>query len=497
MGEVHLAVLEAVGGVRKLLAIKLSLLDEPELQTGLLREARLGALVVHPHVVQTLDAGIEGTRAWFAMEYVAGVSLAKLFALPEESRVPNWTWARILADACSALHAVHEARDEEGRPLNIIHRDITPQNLLLGWNGVLKLVDLGIARSALQQRTTSAGILKGKLGYMSPEQASGGQVDRRSDIFSLGVLLWEALAGRKLFAGSNDAETLASIIRCEVPSLADVDPKLPPALQPIVARALSPSPSSRYGSALEMQRALESALCENRIIIGAHEVAQLLQTLDLGDDAIARTALPSLPSTLRMDPQAHSVKPATPRTRKLAALLIGIAAVVGALFVSTRLVNLGGSSVLRPQTPLPPRSVEARTAELVTPIPVAGPVVTIATAAMPLETTPKSDASPAKPLGGRSRRREGADHKMASSPAEEPRSAPSLNISSRPVWASIRIDKKPRGSTPLVINDLGPGPHDVEAFPQGKSPSRQKTVVLKAGVVERLDFQFALDAESQ
>jgi len=492
MGEVHVALLETVGGVRKLVAIKLALRDEPELHAGLLTEARLGALVVHPNVAQILDAGVEDSRPWFAMEYVAGVSLAKLFAIDGECRVPPWTWARILADACGAVHAVHEARDENGKPLNIVHRDITPQNLLLGWNGVLKLVDLGIARSALHQRTTSAGILKGKLGYMSPEQGSGERVDRRSDIFSLGVLLWEALAGKKLFARANEAETLASIIRCDVPPLVGVAPDLPPALMPIVARSLSREPSSRYGSALEMQQALEFALCENRIVIGSHEVAQVLTTLGLKADAPERIAgNPSLASTRHMASGSSSGRLATQRARRRAILGAGAAMTTGALVASVALSGTGSASRAPDppqQSPIAGRAKNPDTAPSIEASLIAPALATTAAVSLP-GATPKLDTSGTRPSRAPSRKPQSAEPSKAVGHDLDPSSPPTLNISSRPIWASIHVDGKLRGTTPLVVNDLAPGAHVVEGFPLGKPPSQRKTVVLRAGVVERLDFQ--------
>jgi serine/threonine-protein kinase len=279
MGEVHLGVLEAPGGVRRLAAVKVVLESKQrELRTALFAEARLAALIAHPNVVQLLDAGLDGDRPWFAMEYVPGLSIAEIVESAGDN-VPAWIWARIVADACGAVHAVHEARDERGRPLEVVHRDVTPHNLLVNWDGFVKLVDFGIARSSLQSTVTTTGVVRGKLGYMSPEQATGARVDRRTDVFALGVLLWEALAGKRLFKRATESETIAAIVRGDVPALAKLVPSLPGSVVAAVERALCTEPSGRFATALEMQRALEQAFAESSVVVGANEVAHVLSTL--------------------------------------------------------------------------------------------------------------------------------------------------------------------------------------------------------------------------
>jgi eukaryotic-like serine/threonine-protein kinase len=275
MGEVHLARFEGVGKVRRLVAIKF-LIDVPDQDPAkLLLEARLTALVTHPNIVQILDAGVDHGRAWFAMEFVPGLSLSEMLKLAS-GPLPPWVGARIVSDLALAVHALHEAKDERGRRLDIIHRDVTPHNALVSWDGVVKLLDLGIARSRLRSTTTTTGVVRGKLGYMSPEQAGGEAIDRRSDIFGLGVLLWEALAGRRLFEGNTDNELLARVIRGDVPALIAVAAHVPPSLAELTHRALARDPAARFATALEMHRALEVALRASGIIVGHHEVAHAL-----------------------------------------------------------------------------------------------------------------------------------------------------------------------------------------------------------------------------
>src|SRR5260370_34380399 len=259
MGEVQLASFEGVGKVRRLVAIKF-LINVPDQDPAkLLAEARLTALVSHPNIVQILDAGVDHGRAWFAMEFVPGLSLAEVFKLAS-GPLPPWVGARIVSDLALAVHALHEAKDERGRRLDIIHRDLTPHNALVSWDGVVKLLDLGIARSRLRGATTTTGVVRGRLGYMSPEQAGGEAIDRRSDIFGLGALLWEALAGRRLFEGNTDNELLARVIRGEAPPLMAVAAHVPPFLAELTHRTLARDRAARFATALAMHPALALAL---------------------------------------------------------------------------------------------------------------------------------------------------------------------------------------------------------------------------------------------
>ncbi|MFZ5896053.1 MAG: protein kinase domain-containing protein [Myxococcota bacterium] len=512
MGEVHLAMLEAPGGVRRLVAVKTSLEASSEFQTALFAEARLAALLTHPNVAQLIDAGLDGERAWFAMEYVDGLSLLELMEGPE--RLPAWTWARLFADACAALHAVHEARDEQGARLNVVHRDITPQNLLVGWNGVLKLVDFGIARSALQNRMTTTGVVRGKLGYMSPEQASSGSVDRRSDVFALGVLLWEALANRRLFQGKTESETLARVIRAEVPALASVAPSVPAALIPIVERALQVTPAARFASALEMQRALEMAMCDNGIVIGANEVAHVLAQVAPQGASHPAWPTPTEAETNRVAaPNGSTSRRSGVSARWLAAgalvALVPIAVLArssaqnraeskpAASAPPKALVNdqkpVGAATPILQQAPPPAASIERNpapafesqaralaTSTLQRPLVSSAPPRSTSTStasALPARATASSDPSSSPPRPSES-----------SETSDSTSTAASVNISSRPVWATIHIDGQARGSTPLAVRNLKPGSHTIEAYPLGNGPARSKVVSLSAGEVARVEF---------
>ncbi len=283
MGEVYLAQFEALPGVRKLAAVKVlpEVGSDPTHHRALLREAQLAALLSHPNVVQMLDAGLEDGTPWLAMEFVGGVSLQELLAACDDrgERLPPWVVARIGADAALGLHAVHEAKDEVGKPLNVVHRDVSPHNVLVTWDGIVKIADFGIARSTLHHTMTVSDAVKGKLAFMAPEQATGGTVERRADVFALGVVLWEALAGRRLFKGASEAETFAAVMRCEVPPLASVVPGVDVGLATAVERALGQEPSARHTTALDFARALEAAMRAASVEVGPNEVAAVMAQL--------------------------------------------------------------------------------------------------------------------------------------------------------------------------------------------------------------------------
>ena len=281
MGDVWLARYEALPGVPRLAAIKVL---RPELvNTGspakMFEEARVNAYVSHANVVGLLEAGVDDGVAWLALEYVPGPTLRQIYDACQDRPLSPWLFAAIASRACAGLAAVHDAKSETGQPLSIVHRDVSPQNLLVSWDGVVKLLDFGIARSAIAAARTATGTIKGKLAYMAPEQVRGQPVDKRADIFALGVVLWEALARRRLFATEDEAETFERVYACNVPPLAEVAPDVPPSLAAVVQRALAVDPSARYWTALEMKQALDGAMMAANVAIGEPEIAASIATL--------------------------------------------------------------------------------------------------------------------------------------------------------------------------------------------------------------------------
>ncbi|EPX63233.1 serine/threonine-protein kinase Pkn6 [Cystobacter fuscus DSM 2262] len=252
-------------GQNRLLVIKRilpHLADNEEFVQMFLDEARIAARLDHPHIVQIYDLGSQDDSFFIAMEYIHGEDLRRVWKRAERSGqlIPVPFVCRALSEACAGLDHAHKKVDANGKPLNIVHRDISPQNILLTFDGRTKVVDFGIAKAADQATETRSGVLKGKYSYMSPEQAAGEKVDRRSDIFALGVVLYELLTGTRLFKRSNDVITLQAVIDCKVLPPSQVNPRVPRDLDPLVMKALEREPGDRYPEALQLQRALEQWL---------------------------------------------------------------------------------------------------------------------------------------------------------------------------------------------------------------------------------------------
>ena len=515
MGEVHLGELEAPGNVRRLVAIKLLLEANPEAQAALLSEARLAALISHPNVVQLLDAGLDDGIAWFAMEFVPGPSLAELFDAAS-GNVPPWIAARLVADACSALHAVHEATDRAGAALQIVHRDVTPHNILVSTSGFVKLADFGIARSALHNLLTKTGVVKGKLGYLSPEQAAGGSVDRRSDIFSMGILLWELLTGTRLFRQATEGETMAAILRAEAPSVRERAPHVPPALDRIAERALQKDPGARYTSALEMQRALESALQGSGAHVGAPEVAQVVANVPPGAaqkalDWVRKGPVDEEPPPIEsstavseaLAPPGQPLRSGRSIPRRAAA--VGVVALIGAALIATAMA-------FSPKTPepLPPRTA---TADLQSPEPQRTERAIVSSQEERPSGRPSDPAAqamgsgrpsdPAAQAMGSGRKPKSAppasSQRTTPTPAASAAPAPSasavvatgtINVSARPKWALVSVDGKSVGSTPVAVSSLSAGAHVIDAVLLGDGPAQRKTVEVEAGKIVKVHFVF-------
>jgi serine/threonine-protein kinase len=222
-------------------------------------EARLASRIQHPNVVSTLDVVKTRDELFVVMEYVQGEPLSRLVrnAAKRGERIPPHIVTSVMAGMLHGLHAAHEAKSETREPLSLVHRDISPQNVLVGVDGVARVLDFGVAKAALRSGATRDGQMKGKLSYMSPEQLNGKEIDRRTDIFAAGVVTWEALAGKRLFAGADAGEILAKVLSSEIPSPQSVVPTLPDALNAVVMKALDRDPDNRFQTAREFAVALE------------------------------------------------------------------------------------------------------------------------------------------------------------------------------------------------------------------------------------------------
>jgi serine/threonine-protein kinase len=286
MARVYLAIQRSVAGFEKLVVIKRIL---PELARDtdfvemLLTEARTAATLDHPNVVQTFDVGeVEGTY-YIAMEYINGEDIRSIVRGMKRSEVREFPLEHTLSivrGVCAGLAYAHEKKDLEGNALNIVHRDISPQNILVTYSGAVKVVDFGIAKSteAVGEKT-GAGQLKGKAPYMSPEQARSVELDHRSDIFAVGIVLFELTTGRRLFKAKSEFETLKMIVERPYPSPREIVPNYPQDLERIVMRALEKEPARRYQKARDMQADLEAFARHERIATSAVGLADWMAML--------------------------------------------------------------------------------------------------------------------------------------------------------------------------------------------------------------------------
>jgi eukaryotic-like serine/threonine-protein kinase len=269
MASVHIGRLMGPVGFSRTVAIKIlhpQYAKDPEFVAMFVDEARLAARIRHPNVVATLDVVAKGKDLLLVMDYVPGETLGRLVRLAhaQGKRVPPAIVSAIVVDLLDGLHAAHEARDERDEPLSIVHRDVSPQNVMVGHDGTARVLDFGIANATFRVQTTRDGDLKGKFAYMSPEQVSRGKVDRRTDVFAAGIVLWEALTGLRLFAADSPAAIVARIIQDPIRPPGALIDGLPAAVDRVVLKALSRDRNDRYATANEFARALENALSPAR-----------------------------------------------------------------------------------------------------------------------------------------------------------------------------------------------------------------------------------------
>jgi serine/threonine protein kinase len=264
MAEVFLAVNKGAEGFIKCVVIKRvlpHLTKNPDFVRMFVEEARLEARLEHPNIVRTYEFGEVDGHYFTAMEYLPGEDLFKALNNLSMSRhlMPLHIAAGVTSQLCSGLHFAHQFTDTDGKPLNLVHRDINPANIIITYSGEVKIIDFGVAKSNTNAQTLS-GMIKGKVAYMPPEQLLGREVDHRADIFSTGVVLWEVLTGRPLFLRSNEAATLYAIMNGPIPPPSKLRPDVPPQLDKIVSRALARLPEDRYDTAEEMANALDDFL---------------------------------------------------------------------------------------------------------------------------------------------------------------------------------------------------------------------------------------------
>jgi serine/threonine protein kinase len=284
MAELYLARTLGIEGFEKLVVLKRILPQygsNASFVTMFLNEARLAATLHHPNIAQVYDIGLDDGDYFFAMEYVHGEDLDHISMASEEQGVPLSMDAALtlVAGLCAGLHYAHEKMNAEGKPLNIVHRDVSPSNVLVSYDGAVKLVDFGIARASSRPGTTQGG-LKGKIAYMSPEQCRANvQLDRRSDLYSVGAILYELTTGRLPFKGETEYQVLNQIVNEDVPPPSVVVPGFPVHLEQIVLKALARDVGQRYATALQLQADVEDFAHESRLRISPLVLARIMGTL--------------------------------------------------------------------------------------------------------------------------------------------------------------------------------------------------------------------------
>ena len=325
MAEIFLALQRSVAGFEKLVVIKriLPLMNSDKAFIDmLLHEARIAATLSHPNIVQTFDVGMIDGLYYIAMEHIHGEDVRAIVRQMKAKGVPGLPLEHALAiiiGQCSGLAYAHEKRDLNGQPLNIVHRDISPQNVVVTFSGDIKIVDFGIAKSGLQfVEETKSGQVKGKIPYMAPEQAAGEDIDWRADIFATGVMLFELTTGKRLFKSGSEFETLKLICEKEYPRPSQVRAGYPARLERIVMKALAKKREERYQSAREMQADLEAFVRDERIPVSQIALAEWMERLFADKLAAQKEALQDIkhladviaaepPSPLAIPPSEESV----------------------------------------------------------------------------------------------------------------------------------------------------------------------------------------------
>jgi eukaryotic-like serine/threonine-protein kinase len=438
MATVYLARHVGQAGFQRLFALKIlhpHLADDESFISMLLDEGRIAARLHHPNVVPILDLGSDEGLHYVVMEYVEGCAFSGLLGKYRDGRPPRLV-IPIMLDLLAGLHAAHMLTDDDGAPMQLVHRDVSPQNIMVGADGTARITDFGIARAESRIMSTRPGQLKGKLAFMSPEQIRGAtDIDRRSDVFAAGVVLWGALTGRRLFLGSSDAATLTNILQLEVPPPSTIGCKPPPVFDSICLRALKRDPDERFSTAEEMEEALREAALVSGCLGSRREVADWVAAA-FGDELTqrrkairaatsagsepdsGRTSMPSS-SGLRMMPAIGMLTPsgvqsgvqAPPQLqrRPAAKLLLALAGAVAIV----ALVALGARLGRSPKSP--PAELAATTQPLsaATPAPVETP-----------DTTARDPVSPAPSAE--------ADVALERAPVERPVSRPPIALRGAP-----------------------------------------------------------------
>ncbi|MDQ3036972.1 MAG: protein kinase [Myxococcota bacterium] len=468
MAEILLAKLSGPGGFERAVVIKRvlpHLAEQPGFREMFLDEAWIMSGLHHPNVVQVIELSEHESELVLVMEYLAGETLhALLRELAHGEVLPPALAAHLVSEIAAGLHAAHELRGASDQPLDVVHRDVSPQNVFVTYAGAVKLLDFGIARFGGRTNVTSTGEIKGKFTYMSPEQIRGERVDRRTDLWALGVVLWELCTGARLFQRANELLSFKAIVEEPIPRPSARRPEhaepLPPALEAIIMRALERDRAARYATASEMQRDLLAfvrasagtvqldqqcaALMERHFAERIDEKAELLRRVQAGQTI---THVPAADLDRSAEDDAPPPIPArsddSPRTRHRS--IAAAIALVGALALAITASQLPGAT-----------STDAAIASVPAP------------AAVPSSPTPPTEPPPR---------------------AQTAR----VRVSSQPPGAEVELDGSPRGTTPLSLElPRDQRPHTLVLRMRGRA-TRERTFVADRDV----DLELALPARAR
>lgn len=479
MGEIFLA--RQVGVVDRLVILK-SLLpelaaDEHAIQC-FLDEARVAATLNHPNIVNIFEVGLWKGSYFIAMEYIEGDSVSSLLraAVAQKQRVPLPVALQIAHDAALALDHAHHAVDVNGVALQLVHRDVSPQNLMVRIDGVTKVVDFGIARAANRMAHTRTGLVKGKVGYMAPEQLLGQTVDARCDQYSLGVVLWELLTSRRLHkVDEDDISALNRIVQQDAPPPSARAPDISPELDAIVLRALQREPGQRFARCSELAAALRPLLAASghpdplRAVaayvqqqLGA-KVAERRQDLTPSrEDFLINLSRNDLASVPASELATRSERTGPPPRRRSAALLAG-AGLAAALLVAIAAWGVRGA-LQRPPV-LSATAVEGTDAATLPAAPASTPTVPIPDAATAGPTAPGKATATGRGDGF-------------------------LTIDTRP-WTTVYVDGNARGMTPLIRIRLPAGPHELLLVNEQSRIRSKRRVVIRRGANTKLELDLS------
>lgn len=316
MAEIFLArEIAGQGGAHRMMVVKRVLphvAEDEHFVDMFVDEARLAMQLNHPGICHVYAFGEEQGSYYIAMEWVNGKPVSKIMRRAKElGGLPIPIALRIFAQVAEALDYAHRACDPAGEPLGVVHRDVSPQNIMVSYDGVVKLLDFGIAKASSHSTRTEAGVIKGKFAYMSPQQCVGEPIDGRADLFALGTCLFEALTGKNPFRRKTEFETMMRIVGDPIPTLKEVRPDVPDAVDALVQKALMREPERRFQTGAEMQQAIEEALAKQGLFVNANKLAEYMQGLfgdeiKQGPDLDMRLSMPPRPSGDRITSQDHS-----------------------------------------------------------------------------------------------------------------------------------------------------------------------------------------------